>query len=435
VGLGTAVSFAVKGFNVVCSDSDKKKVDQINRGIPPFHEPSLPTMFKEAVENGNLKCFSNQTKRALLETDITYITVGTPSLPDGTVDLQFVEAVSRDIGEALSEKKSYHLVVVKSTVIPGTTQDLVKPILENKSKKECGSDFGLCMNPEFLRQGSAFHDTFHADRVVIGEYDKNSGNILESIYKEFYAPDFPPIIRTTLSTAEIIKYASNSMLATKISFINTIANICEKIPAADVTVVANAMGLDKRIGPFFLDAGLGYGGSCFPKDVKALIACSKAIGYTSELLESVEKVNKTQPLRAIELCRNFIGNLKDKNIALLGLAFKPHTDDMREAVSIPIINQLLKEGANVIAYDPVAISNAKSIFQSRIKYATSTVHCLKNADCCIVVTEWDEFKTLKPEEFIKNMNQPILIDGRRLYDPTEFIGKLKFAAIGLGKKE
>jgi UDPglucose 6-dehydrogenase len=288
------------------------------------------------------------------------------------------------------------------------------------------------MNPEFLRQGSAFEDTFNADRVVIGSYDKKSGDVIEEVYKEFYRPKVPPIIRTGLASAELIKYASNAMLATKISFINTIANVCEKIPGADVKLVATAMGLDKRIGPLFLDAGLGYGGSCFPKDVKALIACSKAFGYTPELLESAENVNHGQPLKAVEFCKEDLGNLEGKRIAILGLAFKPDTDDMREARVIPIINQLLKEGANVIAYDPVAVKMAKSIFQNKIQYASSAIACIKNADCCIIVTEWPEFRKLTPEDFVKNMKQPILIDGRRIYDPEIFGGKLKFTAIGLG---
>jgi UDPglucose 6-dehydrogenase len=222
------------------------------------------------------------------------------------------------------------------------------------------------------------------------------------------------------------------MLATKISFINTVANICEKISGADVKVVATAMGLDKRIGPLFLDAGLGYGGSCFPKDVKALIACSKAFGYTPELLESVENLNKTQPLKAVQACRTQLGNLEGKNIAILGLAFKPDTDDMREARVIPIINQLLKEGANVTTYDPVAMDNAKAIFKHKIQYAQSAVDCLRNADCAILVTEWAEFKKLTPEDFTKNMKQPILVDGRRIYNPEVFKQRMRFTAIGLG---
>jgi UDPglucose 6-dehydrogenase len=348
--------------------------------------------------------------------------------------LKFIESSAHDIGKALRKKDTYHIAIVKSTVVPGTTQSVVKPILEWESKKACGVGFGLCMNPEFLRQGSAFQDTVNADRVVIGAYDKRSGDVLEDLYKGFYSERLPPLIRTTLSTAELIKYASNSMLATKISFINTIANICEKIPGADVKVVAAAMGLDKRIGPLFLDAGLGYGGSCFPKDVKALIACSKGLGYFPELLESVESVNKLQPLKAVQLCKELLGSLKGKRIAILGLAFKPDTDDMREARVIPIINQLVAEGANVVAYDPVAIPVAKSIFKDRVDYADSAISCLKNADCCLLVTEWDEFKRLTPEDYLANMKQPILIDGRRIYSPELFGKRVTFRAIGLGEE-
>ncbi len=433
VGLCTAVGFASKGYTVISSDVDAEKVAKIKEGIPPFHEPSLPEMLKQTIENGNLKCLTNQTQKAVLESDITYIAVGTPSKPDGSIDLQFIKTVSSDIGKALSQKSNYNVVVVKSTVIPGTAENTVKPNLEKQSKKRCGEDFGLCMNPEFLRQGSAFKDTFNADRVVIGSFDQKSGDTIEALYKGFYYPKLPPIIRTSLATAELIKYASNAMLATKISFINTIANICEKIPSADVKTVAAAMGLDKRIGPLFLDAGLGYGGSCFPKDVKALIACSKAFGYTPELLESVENLNQTQPLKAVEFCKQQLGTLSGKNIAILGLAFKPDTDDMREARVIPIINQLILEGANITAYDPVAVNKAKSIFQNKIQYASSALSCLKNADAAIIVTEWEEFKKLTPEDFLKSMRRPILIDGRRIYNPEIYSKKLNFMAIGLGK--
>ena len=335
VGLCTAVGFASKGYSVLSSDVDSKKVAKINEGIAPFHEPNLPELLSKSLQDGNFKSLPNGTQKAVQETDITYIAVGTPSKPDGSIDLKFIEAVSHDIGKALKEKETYHVVVVKSTVVPGTTQNVVKPILEAESKKKCGEGFGLCMNPEFLRQGCAFHDAFNADRVVVGSWDKKSGDTLEALYRDFYSGKVPPIIRTSLATAELIKYASNAMLATKISFINSIANMCEKIPGADVKVVSTAMGLDKRIGPLFLDAGLGYGGSCFPKDVKALIACSKAFGYAPELLESVENVNHDQPLKAVELIKEQLGSLKGKKIAILGLAFKPDTDDMREATGYP----------------------------------------------------------------------------------------------------
>lgn len=432
VGLCTAVGFASKGYRVIAMDNDQQKVKKITAGKTPFHEPALSEMLCEAIDKKRLTCRTSAIHKIISETDLTFIAVGTPSKSDGSIDLQFIENVSHDIGKALREKRTYHVVVVKSTIIPGTSVNLVKPVLEKQSTKKCGTDFGLCMNPEFLRQGSAFYDTFNPDRIVIGENDKTSGDVLEKLYIDFYAQKVAPIIRTTLSSAELIKYASNSMLATKISFINTIANICERVPGADVKTVAAAMGLDKRIGPLFLDAGLGFGGSCFPKDVKALIACSKALGYEPNLLQSVEDVNIVQPLKAVDYCRKTLTTLKNKNAAILGLAFKPDTDDMREARVVPIINTLLSEGAKVTAYDPVATPIAKTIFADKIKYAKSALDCITGAECCILVTEWPEFKKLTPIDFKTLMKKPILIDGRRIYNPEVYKKELIFSAIGLG---
>jgi UDPglucose 6-dehydrogenase len=433
VGLCTAVGFATKGYNVTISDVDKEKIAKISKGEPPFHEPVLQEKLAESLQKGHLRCLRNQTGEAVSETDVTFVSVGTPSLPDGSIDLKFIEAAASDIGEALEKKESYHVTVIKSTVVPGTTQDVVKPILEEASGKKCGADFGLCMTPEFLRQGSAFQDTVHADRIVIGSWNQKSGDAIENLYREVYGETMPPLIRTTLATAELIKYASNSLLATKISFINMIAQICEKIPGADVTVVAKGMGLDKRIGAAFLDAGLGYGGSCFPKDTKALIANAKKLGCKPLLLEATEKINQAQPIKAVELCKEQLGCLKGKRVAILGLAFKPDTDDMREARVVPIVNRLLEEGAEVAAYDPVAVTVAQKIFGNKISCSMSAVECLKGADGCILVTEWQEFKKLKPADFIKLMRQPNLVDGRRIYNPTEFQKKMKFSAIGFGE--
>jgi len=432
VGLCTAVGFASKGFKVIASTHNHEKHDMINKGVPPFYEPDLEKWLRKVVRKGFLRCVLNQTNEAVLETDISFNTVGTPSLPNGSIDLQHIKRSTREGGKAFDKKDAYHLVVVKSTVVSGTPENVVKPILENHSGKRCGPDFGLCMSPEFLREGSALRDTMYPDRTIIGEYDKKSGDVLEGLYRDFYGDKTPPTIKTNLPTAELIKYTSNAVLATKISFINIIANICEKIPGADVTAVAKGVGLDKRISPLFLNAGLGYGGSCFPKDVKALIAFSRSMDYDPLLLNAVENVNKVQPYKAVMLSRKLLGNLQDKRIAVLGLAFKPNTDDMREAVSIKIIRKLLQERADVTAYDPSAMINAKMIFGNRIKYASSSIECIKGADCCIIVTEWDEFKKLQPKDFIQNMRQPILIDGRRIYNPKQFSQKLKFTAIGLG---
>jgi UDPglucose 6-dehydrogenase len=431
VGLSTAVGFASKGYGVIASTHDQEKAALINKAIPPFFESGLQEALENAVKNGYLTCLLDR-EEAIMKTNATFISVGTPSQPDGSIDLQFIKQSAKEIGRALNKKKSYHLVVVKSTVIPGTTEKVVKPEIEKHSKRRCGVDFGLCMNPEFLRQGNALHDTLHPDRVIIGEYDKKSGDVLEELYRNFYGEKKPPMIRTSLVNAELIKYVNNAFLAAKISFINSIANICERTPDADVLIIKEGIGLDKRIGPLFLNAGLGYGGSCFPKDVKALIAYSNALGYDSSFLNTVENVNKIQPYRAVELAKGLLHDLKGKRIAVLGLAFKPNTDDMREAVSVKIINWLLQEGAYVTAYDPVATSNTKKIFGNRVEYVSSAIECLKGADCCILVTEWDEFRKLVPEDFVENMRQPCLVDGRRIYDPEKYSRKLEFRAVGLG---
>jgi len=433
VGLCTAVGFASKGYKVITSTHDAEKAALINEGIPPFHEPVLQELLQKTVTKGYLRCVLDG-EEAVLNTDITFIAVGTPSKPDGSIDLQYVKRAAREIGKNLRKKKTYHLVVVKSTVVPGTTENVVKPALEKHSGKCCGVDMGLCMNPEFLREGSALQDTLRPDRIIVGEHDQKSGDMLEALYKDFYGENMPPIIRTNLPTAEFIKYANNAFLATKISFINTIANICEKIPGADVTVVAQGIGLDKRIGPLFLKAGLGYGGSCLPKDVQALIAFCRGLGYNPVLLKAVEDVNTFQPYRAVELAKKHLGDLNNKRIALLGLAFKPDTDDMREAASIKIISKLLEEGANIIAYDPAAMNNAKKVFGDKIEYAPSAIKCISGADCCMIITEWGEFKELKPQDFTRHMKSPIIIDGRRIYDPKQFNQKLKFETVGIGEE-
>jgi len=432
VGLCTAVCFANKEFKTTISTKDPEKIKMVKKGIPPFYEPQLEELLKKAIKTKNLKAVVGR-KQAILETDISFITVGTPSNPDGSVNLRFVEETSKEIGKALKKKEDGHLIVVKSTVPPGTTEKLVKTNIEKQSGKTCGKHFLLCFNPEFLREGNAIYDTLNPDYIVIGGYNKKSAEALETLYKEFHKENPPPIIKTNIPTAELIKYANNAFLATKISFINTIANICEKIPGIDIKKIAEAIGKDHRINPHFLNAGLGWGGSCFPKDLKALIAFSKKLGYNPTLIQATCKANQDQIKFTIQKVKKELKTLKGKRIAILGLSFKPDTDDIREARSIKIINQLLREGAKIIAYDPMAIPNIKKVFKEKIKYASSPTKCLKNADCAILVTEWEEFKKLKPEDFTQNMRESILIDGRRVYDPEEFSKKLRYIAIGLGE--
>jgi UDPglucose 6-dehydrogenase len=426
VGLITGACFAELGNDVVCVDVIKEKVDKINNGEAPIYEEGLDGLLKKNV--GKKLRATTDLKSAVLNTDVTFVAVGTPDAPDGGIDLRYVKSAAEEIGKALAGK-GWHTVVVKSTVVPGTTDSIVLPILEKKSGKKAGGGFGLCMNPEFLREGKAIDDFMKPDRIVIGQLNEKSGKALVELYKGFECEK----LVTDLRTAEMIKYASNAFLATKISFINEIANICEKV-GTDVVDVAKGVGLDRRISPHFLQAGVGYGGSCFPKDVKAIAEMGKREGYEPILLESVVELNKRQALRAVEILKEKVGDLEGKRVAILGLAFKPGTDDIREAPSIGIIKRLLEEGADVVAYDPIAIENTKKVFKD-IGYAKDVKDCLKDADACIIVTDWPEFK-VDPSVFVKHMKTPVVIDGRRILNPKD--AKLKgveYSGIGYGKNK
>ena len=432
VGLSTAVSLAFNKVRVVGVDSDTNKLSQIGKGIAPFYEPKLQSMLRNSV-NERWLTLTNDIHEAISETDLTFITVGTPNSTNGAINLEQVKHAATSISHAIRKKNGSHLIVIKSTVTPGTTKNIIKPILDGSSATPNGR-VALVVNPEFLRQGDAMQDTLKPNVIVIGSDNKNDGDTLENFYRRLNHNRSIPVIRTNSVTAELIKYANNAFLAMKITYINTMANICEKTPGADVETVAKAIGFDRRIGPLFLRAGLGYGGSCFPKDLKALITSSAQRGYRPTLLEIVQQVNEDQPLRAVELAKKLIGSLKHKKITVLGLAFKPGTDDMREAVSLKIIRKLIDEGASVIAHDPKALENAKKILGNSIDYAETALEALSDADCCIIVTEWDEYRKLKPKDFVYRMRSPGIVDGRRTFNPKDFIGKVKFAAIGLGQQ-
>ncbi len=403
-GLVNAVGFAHLGNQVTCADIDQKKIDRINSGKSPIFEEGLEDMLKDSLEKGNIKATTN-IEQAVTQTDLTFIAVGTPSNEDGSINLKYIETVSKDIGNILKNKESYHLIIVKSTVVPGTTEDVVGTIIEQTSGKKRGTDFGLAMSPEFLREGKAMHDYLNPDRVVIGAHDKKSADILLELNK----PLTGNIITTDIKTAEMIKYTSNAFLATKISFTNEIGNICKKLNI-DVYDVMKGVGADFRISGYFLNAGCGFGGSCFPKDVKALIAKSKQLGYTPALLESAITVNKNQPKKMIELAKKHLGELKDKKITLLGLAFKPGTDDIREAPSITIIEDLLKAGAKITVYDPEAQDNIKAIFKDKITCAETLEEAIASSGTIMLLTEWDEFRDETLYE------GKLVIDGRKTLD-------------------
>ena len=397
VGLITGACFAKLGNKVICIDIDEKKIEKINKGISPIYEDGLDEILSDFKERINA---TTDYRSAMKISDITFICVGTPSEKDGTIDLSYVRDSTAMIGEELAEKNSWHLVVVKSTVLPGTSREIILPLLEKHSGKKVGKHFGLAMNPEFLREGSAVEDFLNPDRIIIGAYDEKSSKTLRKLYEDFSCP----IVETSLSAAEMIKYASNAFLATKISFINEIGNICKKLDI-DTYKVADGIGLDNRIGRAFLDSGIGWGGSCFPKDLSVLVTWAKKEHEPLEIIEDTVKINKQQPLRLVEILKKYVPKLKGKTIGLLGLAFKPNTDDIRESRTIPIVKQLLKEGAQVKAYDPKAMENFKKIYPE-IEYSLSANDVL-SSDAVLILTKWEEFKKL-------DYKGKIVIDGRKL---------------------
>jgi len=407
VGLTTAVGLAGNGRKVICIDTDETKVKQINQGKPPFYEAGLESRLARCVNGkGSLKASCDYNE--ILNSDITFICVGTPCNPNGSIDLSCIKHSAIEIGQILARENNHHVVVVRSTVIPGTTEEVIIPLLEKFSAKKAGTDFSVAFNPEFLQEGKALHCFTSPDKIIIGEYDRRAGGVLQEIYHDFTAP----IIRTDVRTAEMIKYASNAFLATKISFINEIGNICKKL-GIDVYEVAKGIGYDPRIGNKFLDAGIGFGGSCLPKDLEALIFRAGELNYKPELLQSVSKVNKEQPLRFVEIAKERLGSLGNKVITVLGLAFKPNTDDVREAPALKIIAQLLAEGASVRVYDPMAMPSVKQIFPDDIEYCSNVSDAVAGSNCVIIATEWDEFRD---ESLYAGK---LVIDGRRALSPEK----------------
>jgi UDPglucose 6-dehydrogenase len=411
VGLVTGTCFAELGNHVTLVDVLKDKVDKINAGIAPIYEEGLDAMLRKNIGNGRLHATTNLAK-AVEETHMTFIAVGTPSREDGSIDLVYIRKAAEDIGKAISKKKEYHTVVVKSTVVPGTTENVVLPALEKSSKKKAGKDFGVAMNPEFLKEGKAVEDFMKPGRVVIGGIDETSTERVYALYRDFSCP----VMKTNPRTAEMIKYASNAFLATKISFANEIGNLCKKL-GIDSYTVADGMGLDERIERKFLNSGIGYGGSCFPKDVKAIIAKGKSEGLKMELLDAAEEVNHHQPMRIIEMLKEKMPSLRGKTVAVMGLAFKPGTDDIREAPSLVIVPALLSAGAHVKACDPKAANNFKKEFP-QVEYCMTFKSTLEGADACLVLTEWDEVKSLTDADFSK-MRGNVIIEGRKILDPLK----------------
>jgi UDPglucose 6-dehydrogenase len=405
VGLVTGACFAEVGHHVICVDNDLKKVHALQDGHIPIYEPGLEELVKKNVASGNLT-FTSNIGDAVVASKVVFIAVPTPPQPDGSVDLSFVEGVAREIATHINE---YKIVVDKSTVPVKTGEKVAQTI----NRYNPGADIDVVSNPEFLREGSAIEDLMKPDRIVVGVSSERATAVMKEIYTPFNAP----IMVTDLNSAELIKHAANSFLALKISYINAVAAICEA-SGANVERVADGMGADKRIGRSFLNAGIGYGGSCFPKDISAFIRISRELGYEFTLLEEVERINASQKERFLKKIREALWVLRQKKIGVLGLAFKGNTDDVRSSVAISVVQALIAEGAEIRAYDPQAMEKAKALVPGCIMVENAE-SVAEGADALLVLTEWTEFKSLPYSVMKKSMLSPLLFDGRNLLDPTE----------------
>jgi UDPglucose 6-dehydrogenase len=419
VGLVSGTCFAEIGHDVICVDNDKKKIEILNAGGVPIYEPGLEELIAKNVKTGKLR-FTTSIREGVENSLFLFIAVGTPPKDDGEPDLSQIEKVAEEIGAAMNE---YKIIIEKSTV-PVQTGVWVRTVIERFSKKI--KDFDVASNPEFLREGSAIDDFLHPDRVVLGVESESAKEKLLQLYKPMDAPK----IVTDIASAELIKHASNSLLSTKISFINAISIICEK-SGADVLKVAEGVGLDKRIGRDFLSAGVGFGGFCFPKDLKAFISISAKMGYDFRLLKEVDNINQEQMLNAVAKLKEMLWNLRDKKIGILGLAFKPNTDDMRYAPSITIIKELQRQGAVIKAFDPVSMDRAKEIMPD-IEYCKDAYDTAKDVDAIALITEWDVFKDLDLKRLKNLMRQPMFFDGRNVYD-REKMEAMGFVYNGIGR--
>jgi UDPglucose 6-dehydrogenase len=421
VGLVTGAVFADLGNEVICVDNQPNKIAGLTAGHMPIYEPGLEEMVARNVADGRLS-FTTNLAAAVKRSLIVFITVGTPPKADGETDLAAVEEVARGIGQAMER----HTVIVNKSTAPVGTGEFVREIIERNQAKPV--PFDVVSNPEFLREGSAIEDTLRPDRIVIGAPNQHVAMTL----LELYAPLERPMIITDVPSAEMIKYASNAFLATKISFSNAIANMCE-LAGADVGQVVKGMGLDARIGHAFLQAGLGYGGSCFPKDTDSLVHTAASLGYDFRLLKAVVEINRERAGQFVDTIRKVLAPLDDKSIAVLGLAFKPNTDDMREAKSIEVITRLLAAGARVRAYDPVASANARAVLPPTVLYCDSPYEAAAGADGLALVTEWNAFKFLNLERVRALMRRPVIFDGRNVWEP-ERMRRLGFEYHSVGRK-
>ncbi|MFO7722347.1 MAG: UDP-glucose/GDP-mannose dehydrogenase family protein [Bacteroidales bacterium] len=427
VGLVTGACFAEVGIDVVCIDIDREKVEKLKKGIIPIYEPGLDKIVRSNFEKGRLT-FSTELAPNLHGCEVVFSAVGTPPDEDGSADLSYVLDVAREVGEAM---EAYVLVVTKSTVPVGTAARVKDAIAGTLKKRGVDIPFDVASNPEFLKEGDAVHDFLKPDRIVVGTESARARELMERLYKPF-TENGHPVIFMDVPSAEMTKYAANAMLATKISFMNDIANLCE-ILGADINLVREGIGSDSRIGPKFINAGIGYGGSCFPKDVKALIRTAAENKYELKILKAVEAVNETQKGVMFEKIRKYYGeSLRGRTIAMWGLAFKPETDDMREAPSLVLIEKLLEAGCTIKAYDPVAHQEAGRRLKGAITLVGDPYEALESADCLLLVTEWKEFRIPKFEQIKSALKEPVIFDGRNIYNKEEMKERgFKYFCIGI----
>jgi UDPglucose 6-dehydrogenase len=425
VGLSLTAVLASKGYKTIGVDVDKLKCDIISQGNSTFFEPNLENKLraglkKDLIITNNFSMIKN--------CDYVFVTVGTPQKSNGSIDLSMIKKAVASIGEILQQSKNKPIILIKSTVIPGTIQNVILRILENKSHKKAGKDFGLISNPEFLQESSAIKDTIYPHVVVLGGYKTKFMKKTEEFFSKLHPKT--PIIITNHQTAEMIKYANNSFLATKISFINQLSTICQNIPGANVDDISTTIGLDPRIGKKFLNAGPGYGGSCLPKDMKALINFAKQSKVDPTLLQAVDKINENQINNIIIRLKNKLGKLESKNVTILGTAFKPNTDDVRESIAIELIKKLLKLKVNVTIHDPKAINNTKEIFEEKINYSGNILQSLRDSHCAIIMTQWKEYESIN-NNMIKNMKKKLVFDTRRILAKKKL--NADYYAIGIGE--
>ena len=425
VGLSISSVLASKNYNVVGIDIDNQKCSDIRNGVLPLFEPDLENTLRVGLKK---KLTISDNFSLIKNCDMIFVTVGTPQKSNGAIELSMIKKATTTIGQIIKKSKKNPIIFIKSTVVPGTAQNVILPILEKKSGKKANRGFGIISNPEFLQEGNAIRDTKYPHAIVLG--GKQSKYMKKA--KMFFSKMHPnvPIVITNFQTAEMIKYANNSFLATKISFINQLSNICQNIPGTNIDDIAKIIGLDSRIGKLFLNAGPGYGGACLPKDISALIKFSDKIGVKPILLSAVEKTNHEQMNNIMSLIKKILGSIPSKRITILGTAFKPNTDDVRDSKSIELIKKLLKNKARITIHDPKAIENTKKIFGKKILYAKSISDALNKSQCVIIMTHWKQYDTLNNNS-IKQMNRKIIIDCRRVLVKKEL--DAKYYAIGIGK--